>query len=102
MKDNPLATEKEDPLFLDEPLDAPPAQREPASLIDLFPSEDELAPSVLADEPIDWRRMNTLDSRAADPAPGLPGASRRRYGFALALIVVAAILGFVIVSKLLR
>jgi hypothetical protein len=107
MNERTLAPTEEEPLFLDEPPDlGRPAQVEPASIEDLFPSEDDLRlPNRPHRGSVDWREMNALDPRKGETRRDVtepPITGLERSTFVLALILAAAILGFAVVSTILK
>lgn len=95
------ATGDNEPLFLDEPPDLPRAVRRSTDIGELFPNEELTSVARGAGASVDWRRLNVLDPRAPQPADSMiPAGPRRAITAALALI--AALLGFAIVSLLVR
>jgi hypothetical protein len=99
---------QEEPLFLDEPPDAPRhAKSSSASIDDLFADEDAPNPWTTIPAPPDHREApQSAGSELASPATQAPERKQadQRFGAAtvLLLIMLAAVLGFSAASALLR
>ena len=101
--DDPTCGEADaQPLFLDEPADLPKRTRvHPVSIDALFHDEDApgVSSPISCSGRVDWQELNLLDARVDEVDRS--ALSQRRTPLMIALIVSAAVLGFVIARALL-